>query len=113
MSKSRSSPRAVAIAAAFVLATFVALAFTGVAQIISIREWCKGGAIEQIHPGSAFTTEPQLDSTPAVMCRSGSMTLELPVGPSVATIVIAALGAAISVFVVVHAARNARESQAP
>jgi hypothetical protein len=112
MSKTHSSPRAVAIAAAVVFATFIGLALTGIAQIISLRGWCENDAIKQIRAGTDLTSELQLDSTPTVLCRSGSAALELPIGPSVATIVFAVIGAAISVFVLVRAARDARESRA-
>jgi hypothetical protein len=43
-----------------------------------------------------------------VLCRNGSTTLELPIGPSVATIVFALIGMAISVFVIIRTARDAR-----
>ena len=112
MPKTRSSSRAVAIAAAFVFATFVVLALTSVAQVISLREWCEDEAIKQIRAGTDFTSELRLDSTPAVLCRSGSAALELPISPSVATIVLAVIGAAISVFVLVRAVRDVREARA-
>ncbi|MEU3649007.1 hypothetical protein AB0E59_36925 [Lentzea sp. NPDC034063] len=100
------------VATAFVFATFVALAFTGIAQIISLRGWCEDDAVKQIRAGTGFTSELQLDSTPAVLCRSGSAALELPISPSVATVVFAAIGAAISMFVLVRAARDVRASRA-
>lgn len=112
MSKTHSSPRAVAVAAAFVFATFIVLALTSIAQIISLHGWCEDDAIKEIRAGTGFASELQLDSTPAVLCRSGSVAFELPISPSVATIVFAVIGAALSVFVLVRAARDVRESRA-
>ncbi|MFJ8967059.1 hypothetical protein ACIRG5_47510 [Lentzea sp. NPDC102401] len=108
MSKNRSSRRAVAIAATFVFATFFGLALAGVAQIFSLHEWCESDAVKQMRAGADSTVELQLDSTPAVLCHNGSATLELPISPAVATIVFAVVGMAISMFVVVRTARDAR-----
>lgn len=91
----RSSSRATVIASAFVFAAFVAVALTSVAQIISLRESCE-------HRG-----EVQLDSTPAVLCHQESAVLELPISPSVVIVLTAALGAVLSVFVVIRSARQA------
>lgn len=108
MSKTRSSSRTVAIAAAFVFATFFGLALAGLAQIISLHGWCEGDAARQMRAGTDFTAELQLDGTPAVLCHNGSSTLELPISPAVATIVFAVVGMAISMFVVIRTARDAR-----
>lgn len=108
MSKNRSSSRVVAIAAAFALATFFGLALTGLAQIISLHGWCEGDAARQMRASTDSTVELQLDSTPAVLCHNGSTTLGLPISPAVATIVFAVVGMAISMFVVIRTARDAR-----
>jgi hypothetical protein len=108
MSNNRSSGRAAPIAAAFVFATFFGLALAGLAQIISLHGWCESDAARQMRAGADSTVELQLDSTPAVLCRNGSATLELPISPAVATIVFAVVGMAISTFVIVRTARDAR-----
>lgn len=106
MSRFLTTDRAVAIGCALVLATFVGLAALGFAQIVSIYEWCANDAAKQLGSGSTVA-ELRLDSSPAVVCRSGTAVLEIPIGPTVAALVFAVIGMAISAFTVISTARRA------
>ena len=107
MSRFLTTDRAVAIGCAFVLATFFGLAALGFAQIVSIYEWCAHDAAKQLGSG-ATVAQLRLDSSPAVVCRSGAAILETPIGPTVAALVFAMNGMGISVFTVISTARRAR-----
>ena len=107
MSRFLITDRAVAIGCAFVLATFFGLAALGFAQIVSIYEWCAHDAAKQLGSG-ATVAELRLDSSPALVCRSGTAILEMPIGPTVAALVFAVIGMGISVFTVIGTARRAR-----
>ena len=102
--------RGLAVACALVFATLLGVAALGFAQIASTYQWCEGDAAGQLASTRAVA-ELRLDATPAVVCRSGAMTVELPIAPAVAGVVFAVVGMAISLVTVVITARRVRAAQ--
>ncbi|MFD0201461.1 MULTISPECIES: hypothetical protein [Saccharothrix] len=102
--------RGLAVACALVFATFLGIAALGFAQIASTYQWCESDAAGQLASTRAVA-ELRLDATPAVVCRSGEVTVELPIAPAVAIVVFAVIGMAISLVAVVITARRVRAAQ--
>lgn len=110
MSRFPTPERRLAVGCALVFSTLLGLALLGFAQIVSTYEWCTRDAARQLDSNGAVA-ELRLGSQPAVLCRSASRTLEMPVGPTVVTVVLAVLGMAISLFTVIGAVRRAHAAQ--
>ena len=71
-----------------------------------VRERC--GGTTGVDEGGG---ELRLDATPAVVGRSGEVTVELPVTPAVASLVFAVIGMVISLVTVAITARRVRAAQ--
>lgn len=80
-------------------ASMICLALLAVAQIVSAHDWC-----ERL-PGPA-TAELRVGAQPALLCHTGTGTLELNVAPAVVMIGLAVAGLAVGVYAVVIAARR-------
>lgn len=102
--------RGLAVSCVLVFAILLGVAALGSAQIASTYQWCDGDAAGQLGSNEAVA-ELRLDATPAVVCRSGEVTVELPIAPAVAGVVFAVIGMAVSLITVVITARRARSAQ--
>ncbi|MCE6993286.1 hypothetical protein LZG04_00455 [Saccharothrix sp. S26] len=102
--------RGLAVACALVFAILLGVAALGFAQIASTYQWCESDAARQLASAQAVA-ELRLDATPAVVCRSGEVTVELPITPAVASVLFAVVGMALSLVTVVITARRARAAQ--
>lgn len=110
MTRPLLNDRGLAVACALVFATFLGIAALGFAQIASTYQWCESDAAGQ-PTSTKVMAELRLDATPAVVCRSGEVTVELPVTPAVASVVFAVIGMVISLVTVVVTARRVRAAQ--
>lgn len=88
----------------------VGVASLGFAQIASTYQWCESDAAGQLASTRAVA-DLRLDATPAVVCRSGAVTVGLPIAPAVAVVVFAVIGMAISLVTVAITARRVRAAQ--
>ncbi|RKT52798.1 hypothetical protein [Saccharothrix australiensis] len=102
--------RGLAVSCALVFAILLGVVALGFAQIASTYQWCEGDAAGQLASIRAVA-ELRLDATPAVVCRSGEVTVELPIAPAVAVVAFAVVGMAISLVTVVVTARRVRAAK--
>ncbi|MFE9746398.1 hypothetical protein ACFYOT_15955 [Saccharothrix saharensis] len=104
------SDRGFVVACALVFATLFGVLALGLAQVVSTYQWCGQNLAGQVGATEA-TAELRLDATPAVVCRSGAVTLAVPIAPVVASVVFAVIGMVISLVTVVIAARRVRAAR--
>jgi hypothetical protein len=90
------------------VATLFALPLVGVAQIISIYEWCEHDAGRQLGPPTTRTATVQLDSTPAIVCTNTPEPIEIPITPAVVAIGTAGAGAIVGLFTLIGITRRLR-----
>ncbi|MEU4770383.1 hypothetical protein AB0H12_45025 [Actinosynnema sp. NPDC023794] len=102
--------RGLAVSYALVFAILLGVAALGFAQIASTYQWCEGDAAGQLASNEA-AAELSLDATPAVVCRSGEVTVELPIAPALASVLFAMVGMALSLVTVVITARRVRAAK--
>ncbi len=110
MTRPLLNERGLAVACALVFAILLGIAALGFAQIASTYQWCGRDAAGQLASPRAVA-ELRLDATPAVVCRSGEVTVELPIAPAVGGVVFAVIGMAISLVAVVVTARRVRAAK--
>ncbi|WP_143531875.1 hypothetical protein [Saccharothrix sp. ALI-22-I] len=102
--------RGLAVACALVFATLFGVAVLGLAQVTSTYQWCGQDVAGQL-ASTEVVAELRLGATPSVVCRSGAVTLEVPIAPVVASVVFAVIGMAISLVTVVITARRVRAAR--
>jgi hypothetical protein len=102
--------RGLVVACALVFATLFGVVMLGVAQVVSTYQWCGHKLAGQVGATEA-AAELRLDGAPAVVCRSGAVTLAVPIAPVAASVVFAVIGMAISLVTVVIVARRVRAAR--
>ena len=101
-----ATERSLALACILVFSIQLALALLGCAQIISVHEWCSHDAARQFGWTDTGHAQLRLGTRPAVVCQSNSGSAEIPIAPSVITILVATLGLVVSLFTVTRAVRR-------
>jgi hypothetical protein len=105
MPRALLNDRALALSCALLFAIFFVVGALGLAQIVSLHQWCGRDAPDRSQ------AELRIGSVPAVVCRSDSATLELPISPAVVTVIAAVIGAAVSLMTLLTTARRVRDAR--